>query len=69
MSSGVVSHPAMNATNLNALFGSGVENNLAKWFNSDLLKQQGPVMPPLPSQGQRVMTVDEIERRQQMVTN
>ena len=36
--------------------------NLMKWFGTDMLKTQLPNMPPLPAQGQRVMTVDEIER-------
>ncbi|XP_074643691.1 uncharacterized protein LOC141900609 isoform X2 [Tubulanus polymorphus] len=44
------------------------DSNLTKWFGMDLLKQQLPNMPPLPAPGQRVMTVDEIERRQQVVT-
>jgi hypothetical protein len=39
------------------------DTNLTKWFGSDMLKQQLPNMPPLPSQGQRVLTVDEIESR------
>ncbi len=57
--------------NLAAMFGNrpGIDNNLAKWFGTDILKQQLPNMPPLPIQGQRVMTVDEIERRQQTVTH
>ena len=50
--------------------GPALDNNLAKFFGPDILKQQMPRMPPLPTQaGQRVLTVDEIERRQQMVTN
>ncbi len=44
-------------------------NNLSKWFGNDLFKQQLPTMPPLPTQGQKVLTVDEIERRSQTVTN
>ncbi len=44
-------------------------NNLSKWFGNELFKQQLPNMPPLPAQGQKVMTVDEIERRSQTVTN
>lgn len=36
------------------------EPNLLKWFGNDVLKGQVP--PPLPQQGTRVMTVDEIER-------
>ena len=43
--------------------GGPADTNLTKWFGSDVLKQQLPNMPPLPSQGQRVLTVDEIERR------
>ena len=38
------------------------EPNLLKWFGNDVLKGQIPNMPPLPQQGTRVMTVDEIER-------
>ncbi|XP_052074666.1 eukaryotic translation initiation factor 4E transporter-like isoform X2 [Mytilus californianus] len=38
------------------------EPNLFKWFGNDVLKGQIPNMPPLPQQGTRVMTVDEIER-------
>ena len=49
--------------------GPALDNNLAKFFGADIFKQQMPNMPPLPAQGQRVLTVDEIERRQQMVTN
>jgi len=54
-----------------ALFGArgATGNNLAKWFGNDVLRQQMPNMPPLPTQGQKVMTVDEIERRQQTVTH
>ena len=54
-----------------ALIGSrpGGDANLTKWFGSDVFKQQLPNMPPLPTQGQRVLTVDEIERRQQTVTH
>ena len=47
--------------------GSG---GLSKFFSADMLRQQLPNMPPLPAaQGQRVLTVDEIERRQQTVTH
>lgn len=42
--------------------------NLQKWFGN-IQSQQLPSMPPLPQQGQKVLTVDEIERRQQMVTH
>jgi hypothetical protein len=57
--------------NMAALLGSrqGMDTNLAKWFSNDVFKQQMPVMPPLPAQGQKVLTVDEIERRQQTVTH
>lgn len=70
ISPGLVQHSGLSA-NLNALLGAQgtIDNNLAKWFSSDVLKQQNSPMPPLPGQGQKVMTVDEIERRQQMVTN
>ena len=36
--------------------------NLMKWFGTDVLKNSLPTMPPLPVQGQRVLTLDEIER-------
>lgn len=36
--------------------------NLMKWFGTDMLKTSLPTMPPLPVQGQRVLTLDEIER-------
>lgn len=36
--------------------------NLMKWFGTDVLKTSLPTMPPLPVQGQRVLTLDEIER-------
>ncbi|XP_052245299.1 eukaryotic translation initiation factor 4E transporter-like isoform X2 [Dreissena polymorpha] len=36
--------------------------NLMKWFGSDVLKTSLSTMPPLPVQGQRVLTLDEIER-------
>ena len=58
--------------NLSAMLGPrrpAFDNNLAKFFGADIFKQQMPNMPPLPAQGQRVLTVDEIERRQQMVSN
>jgi hypothetical protein len=48
--------------------GSG-GGGLSKFFSADMLRQQLPNMPPLPPQGQRVLTVDEIERRQQTVTH
>lgn len=46
--------------------GMPMDTSLAKWFGSDMLKQQLD-MPPLPTTGQNVLTVDEIERRQQVV--
>ncbi|XP_021371115.1 nuclear receptor coactivator 6-like isoform X2 [Mizuhopecten yessoensis] len=39
--------------------------NLAKWFGTDVLKQQMTSLPPLPGTGQRMMTLEEIERCQQ----
>lgn len=33
-----------------------------KWFRPEVLKTQLPSMPPLPTHGTKVMTVDEIER-------
>ena len=36
--------------------------NLTKWFSSDMLKNQLPTMPPLNIQGQKVLTLDELER-------
>ena len=42
---------------------------LAKWFSPELLKQQVANMPPLPMQGQKVLTVDEIERLQQQAVS
>lgn len=40
--------------------------NLAKWFGTDVLnKQQMTSLPPLPASGQRMMTLEEIERCQQ----
>ncbi|XP_060067294.1 eukaryotic translation initiation factor 4E transporter-like isoform X2 [Ylistrum balloti] len=39
--------------------------NLAKWFGTDVLKQQMTSLPPLPGSGQRMMTLEEIERCQQ----
>ena len=44
----------------------GSSEGLAKFFGTDLLKQQLGAMPPLPNQGQSIMTVEEIERRQQV---
>ena len=54
----------ISSPNMSALLSGhgGVDSNLAKWFGADLLKQQVP-MPPIPIQGQKVLTVDEIERR------
>jgi hypothetical protein len=43
--------------------------DLSKWFQMDMLKQHLPAMPPIPGQGQNVLTVDELERRQQVLTN
>ncbi|WAR03166.1 4ET-like protein [Mya arenaria] len=40
----------------------GKPDNLMKWFGSDVLKTSLTTMPPLPVQGQRVLTLDEIER-------
>ncbi len=57
------------AANPNSLLGGRMDSNLAKWFGSELLKQQTTGMPALPQQGKKVMTVDEIERCQQMVTH
>ena len=41
--------------------------NLFKFFGQDLLKQQLTTMPPVPApaHGQSILTVEEIERRQQ----
>ena len=60
---------------MNALFAAGAgrgpsdNSQLAKFFGNDVLRQQMPSMPPLHAQGQKVLTVDEIERRQQTVTH
>ncbi|XP_064618979.1 eukaryotic translation initiation factor 4E transporter-like isoform X2 [Lineus longissimus] len=43
--------------------------DLSKWFQMDMLKQHLPAMPPIPGQGPNVLTVDELERRQQVLTN
>lgn len=40
--------------------------DVLKWFDSDSLRTQLPNMP-LPPQGQKVFTVDELERNQQAV--
>ena len=42
-------------------------NQLAKWFGADVLKQPLHQMPPMIPQGQRVMSVEELERQQQVV--
>jgi len=46
-----------------------VDGNLAKWFNTDVFKQQLPNMPRLPTHSTKVLTLDEIERQQQVVPN
>ncbi len=45
------------------------DSNLAKWFNTDVFKQQLPNMPRLPMHSTKVLTLDEIERQQQVVPN
>ncbi|BFZ18479.1 hypothetical protein BsWGS_21516 [Bradybaena similaris] len=35
---------------------------IQRWFSSDILRTQLPSLPPLPSLGVQVMTVDELER-------
>lgn len=42
--------------------------DVLKWFDSEVLRNQLPNMP-LPPQGQKVVTVDELERCQQAVSN
>ena len=51
--------------------GGGMEhrrspvNHLAKWFGPDLLKQpMGQIPPTIPS-GQKILSVEELERQQQ----
>ncbi|KAL3856403.1 hypothetical protein ACJMK2_011168 [Sinanodonta woodiana] len=62
LSQPVVTSAASFINGNNNLVGAGEQANLLKWFGSDVLKSQLPNLPPLPHQGQRVMTVDEIER-------
>lgn len=38
------------------------DGEIFKWFRPEVLKTQLPSMPPLPTHGNKVMTVDEIER-------
>lgn len=38
------------------------DGEILKWFSPEVLKTQLPSMPPLPTHGTKVMTVDEIER-------
>jgi hypothetical protein len=45
-----------------AVTSAGSDGEIFKWFGSDVLKTQLPSMPPLPTHGTKVMTVDEIER-------
>lgn len=40
----------------------GTQGEIFKWFGPEVLKTQLPSMPPLPTHGTKVMTVDEIER-------
>ena len=42
-------------------------NQLAKWFGADVLKQPMSQMTPVLPQGQKVMSVEELERQQQVV--
>ena len=39
-----------------------VNAGIQRWFSPDILKTQLPRMPPLPTHGNKVMTVDELER-------
>lgn len=45
--------------------GSGpkvdLNSGIQRWFSPDILKTQLPSMPPLPTKGNQVMTVDELE--------
>ncbi|XP_076472828.1 uncharacterized protein LOC143302173 isoform X2 [Babylonia areolata] len=61
--------PVMNGPFSMGVPVSGVPNNsvpsegeILKWFGPEVLKTQLPSMPPLPTHGTKVMTVDEIER-------
>ncbi|XP_022097990.1 trithorax group protein osa-like isoform X2 [Acanthaster planci] len=42
-------------------------NQLAKWFGADVLSKPLPQMGPVLPQGQKVMSVEELERQQQVV--
>ena len=52
--------PQAPVSNMNG--GSKFDAGIQRWFNSDLLKTQLQSMPPLPTHGGHVMTVDELER-------
>ncbi|KAH9489343.1 hypothetical protein Btru_051681 [Bulinus truncatus] len=54
--------PLPSGFNLNGAGGKGDIGGIQRWFSSDILKTQLPSMPPLPTQGSQVMTVDELER-------
>ncbi|XP_059171703.1 uncharacterized protein LOC131952835 isoform X2 [Physella acuta] len=53
--------PMPSSTNINGS-GKGDVGGIQRWFGSDILKTQLSSMPPLPTQGSHVMTVDELER-------
>uniref|UniRef100_A0A2C9KJI6 Eukaryotic translation initiation factor 4E transporter n=1 Tax=Biomphalaria glabrata TaxID=6526 RepID=A0A2C9KJI6_BIOGL len=54
--------PLQSNFNMNGGGGKGDIGGIQRWFSSDILKTQLPSMPPLPTQGSHVMTVDELER-------
>lgn len=63
--------PTIGAMGNSSVGAPGVQprDNLSKWFGNDMMKQSLGNMPSLPPHGQKVITLEELERRQQTVTN
>lgn len=55
------SQAALNGNNKITIASTPPDPNILKWFSSDVLKNHMPTMPPLPTQGQKVLTLDDLE--------
>ncbi|XP_071093743.1 eukaryotic translation initiation factor 4E transporter-like isoform X2 [Haliotis cracherodii] len=55
------SQAALNGNNNITKTSTASDPNILKWFSSDVLKNHMPTMPPLPTQGQKVLTLDDLE--------
>ena len=62
--------PIMQSPPVTSISGNkGSDPHILKWFSPEVLKNQLPTMPPLPVQGQKVLTLDELEGARQALTN